>query len=582
MPLNLLASSGAVLGDIAAFDGTDWKASVAPTGITTSLTSDFTITATPKTGVWEETSTISKVLGGHGNIIKLDTDRVIVMQRNSTWVVYDLSGGVWTQVGNAFNPGWGNVELQGAATLTPTRFVVGNSSTGLIYAFDFDGTNISQVGNTLSVSAPNNNITELNSTDFAVLVGSSLRTYRFDGTNFSLIGNAFTATSMNYIEHIGGARVAAVDTSAKLFKVFEFDGTDWAQIGNSFTQTLAISGPTSICAMDKTNNAHTFACVNSPDSVNTNVVYLTFDGTNGTEAGVDGVFGDSSGDTRGCGLSEDTVLFGSSSKDVRGVTTDILQFDTKFADDNLNGVLGPLFYVGSTFTLSGTVIDGDYTVAQAVDADSVLVVENITPQSVSGKMTLQLVDGDTIIANGGQYLVKSGGPVLERVETQTIEAGASVVDFVKGFDGDYIHIFEYEDIRTTAGANRLLEVRLSSDGGVTFDDGVSDYNYQSILVSTTGTISGNYGEGADSMNLSRGGGDDHFQGYFAMRGMNKVGWSTLEGHVRYGQDGGITTGIGFAVNSANHRTEEVHNAVRMVLSTGTFESGKVTHYRKAI
>ena len=192
----------------------------------------------------------------------------------------------WQQIGNSYDaPGVGDTSI---AVLSPNSIAIfhdNNTTGGSLSKAVFDGTNFTQVGNTLIVGGNNNTISELDNDTIVLANGSltayffngsdwvqvgnssvgpgehvttlsenriaagaanSLRTFTWDGTNFTPVGNSRTIINLGRGNLVGLSenRVAAVSQSNGI-QAYEFDGTDWTELGNPLPVTLGRTGGTS-------------------------------------------------------------------------------------------------------------------------------------------------------------------------------------------------------------------------------------------------------------------------------------------------------------------------------------------------
>ena len=141
--------------------------------------------------------------------------------------------------------------------------------------YTFDGTNWSQVGNSLIMSESNSAIAALDANTVALYGNTSknLRTYTFDGTNWSQVGNVLNLNVISKsICFIDTNRIAFIDSSGDDLSVYEFNGTNWSQIGNSLPLSIGQSAVTAIAVnrivvADATANTLTTYTFNGTDFV---------------------------------------------------------------------------------------------------------------------------------------------------------------------------------------------------------------------------------------------------------------------------------------------------------------------------
>ena len=197
-PFELLGASEAiqyvVAGDIRSevsdigsyFDGPLSVDSVQPIGRLTIDSANNTLDA--------ETIVSEAFTGADGTLTEFfDNQFVFADSTTQNLEVYEFTGNAFSLVGVAFN-----YAISGQADITAlsrTRIAFGANS-GELIAYDWDGTNFTQAGNTLVVS------------------GSAAQV-------------AITAMSEN--------RIAWYDDGNEELRVYEFDGTDWVQVGSGLS-----------------------------------------------------------------------------------------------------------------------------------------------------------------------------------------------------------------------------------------------------------------------------------------------------------------------------------------------------------
>jgi len=141
----------------------------------------------------------------------------------------------WEQVGNGLDAG--QLSFPSMAPLSSTDVAFVDLYGDRIYTYQFDGTDWSQVGNSLFVGGTYHSIAGLNSTDISWINSASkqLRTYRFDGTNWSQVGNGLNLPSIGnpFTTGLNSTDIVMADDLTDTIRIYRFDGTDWFQVGNA-------------------------------------------------------------------------------------------------------------------------------------------------------------------------------------------------------------------------------------------------------------------------------------------------------------------------------------------------------------
>lgn len=140
-----------------------------------------------------------------------------------------------SKVGAAFNVG----SYPAIAALSPTRIAIIDAAFTTLRTFQFDGSDWTQIGNSLSIIADvDSRLVPLSDTTVAYTDGSgSLKTYEFDGADWGVISNTYNvsgSTGVSSLVSMGNNRVARIDDQ-NLLIMFELDGFAWSQVGNSFS-----------------------------------------------------------------------------------------------------------------------------------------------------------------------------------------------------------------------------------------------------------------------------------------------------------------------------------------------------------
>jgi hypothetical protein len=295
--------------------------------------------------------------------------------------------------------------------------------------YTFDGTNWSQVGNTLNIPANEFAIAALNSTTVALVVAGfptpdELRTYSWDGTNWAQVGNSLSITSGNTqsVAALDSTTVAVWQNNTDELRTYSWDGTDWTPVGNAFTDPVAIVeitelDSTTIAAIESTNNElRTYSWdgtdwtqVGSGTVINVNFIYGAIVNLNSTQVIIADADTDDfylytwNGSTWSLDLTYNvTPLWAnysafaalSPSRIVHIETAsdslqayDISQPGNKIIDDGSTNTLNTIFSAGDTIRVSKTTSNnGLYTINSFQDANTILVDSVVAEASVDATL----------------------------------------------------------------------------------------------------------------------------------------------------------------------------------------------------
>jgi hypothetical protein len=204
--------------------------------------------------------------------------------------------GVWTQVGDTQTPT--PVDMAGL-TSSQAAFVI---SPFYLRTYNFDGTDWTQTGNSLTVtSADNIRIAALTSSRIAWMDtnGLALRAYDWDGTDWSLTGSGLSISNLSGgVARLSSSRVSICRSGAGSADItaYDFDGSSWSSVGSSLTLPSEITTP-STCALSSTRAV----VMTATDGLTA----YDFDGSNWTKTGSTTTIGSGGNDV--ARLSEDTV-----------------------------------------------------------------------------------------------------------------------------------------------------------------------------------------------------------------------------------------------------------------------------------
>ena len=177
------------------WDGTDWSQLGDSVGLTTG---------------W----------GGHSGIARLSASRVaIAFGGENKIATYDLDGEVWSLVGNvlsSISPGFSNTQACG---ISSTRIVV-LETCDTMRAFDFDGTDWSQTGNTTTITPLQYaGLDRISENKLAIYYAESysgqshIIKYKFDGADFSVIEASYDDITASVSNKLASLSVPGEDAS---------------------------------------------------------------------------------------------------------------------------------------------------------------------------------------------------------------------------------------------------------------------------------------------------------------------------------------------------------------------------------
>ena len=198
--------------------------------------------------IWQQLGNTFDPAGtGESSLAVLSTNEVAAYYDNNgtgslSKVVFD--GTDWSQVGNTLSAGGNNAKI---AALDHSTVVIG----GTLRVFRFNGTDWVQVGN--DYAAGRSRVAKLSNNMIAASTANSLAAYSWDGTDFSLVGNA------RGILDLGRGTIAALNENTVVgisetngLQAYQFDGTDWLDLGNNLAVPFGRVGGT---ALDETTIA---------------------------------------------------------------------------------------------------------------------------------------------------------------------------------------------------------------------------------------------------------------------------------------------------------------------------------------
>lgn len=209
--------------------------------------------AAPTVSGWENVGNSYTTSSTYAGLAPLTGDYIVSYDAGlQTIRTLSFDGTNLTLVGNALSIsglGFGNADS--IIKLTSSKIVFIKHSSDHFYVFSWDGTDWSQESGPHTVpdtgGYANGGYLDDNS---VVLASGSNGTTNFitrldyNGTTFTEIGTALTTTG-NYHHPVAlsPTRIADINTSANTVTTYDFDGSNWTQVGNAYS--LTSSGKTS-------------------------------------------------------------------------------------------------------------------------------------------------------------------------------------------------------------------------------------------------------------------------------------------------------------------------------------------------
>ena len=185
--------------------------------------------------------------------------------------------GVWTQVGNDLNfPGMNNAP--DITRLDETTIAFADAETNELETYSWDGSDWSQVGNSLSITAfVGPGITTLDTNLIAYIDSQNdrLKTYSWDGSDWSQVGNELHISGISWtdITALDSSTIAQFDSTNDEIRTYSWDGTDWSQVGSGLNPTLLNETLPALATL----SANTIAIV---DGGSTELATYYWDGSN--------------------------------------------------------------------------------------------------------------------------------------------------------------------------------------------------------------------------------------------------------------------------------------------------------------
>ena len=217
--------------------------------------------------------------------------------------------------------------------MSPTRIAVADNNTQDLIAYDFDGTQFTQVGAALAIGGlAGPRMAALSSSRIVITndANGEMKTYDFNGANWSQAGNTFVLPGnrgLGGVTALSGSRIVGRTIGGGDWRVYDFDGADWAQVGNTFAPPSAEAG--GFAAFTGSTFAVSF-------DVSNEIRAYQFDGTNISQVG----------NTLGIVLSVSNIIAMAIDKIVLANTTGTLISQYKW--DGTDFIL-----VGATLTVVG-------------------------------------------------------------------------------------------------------------------------------------------------------------------------------------------------------------------------------------
>lgn len=213
---------------------------------------------------------VSATHGGTFGMSALTATRIAVASSGDDKIsTYDWSGSAWSLVGNAAAI-TGRTYVQVAAmSSTRVAMIDGTGSSGLytLETWDFDGTNWTSVGNTLDLSAGFEGggltypaITALSSTRVVIHNKNEARVaaFDFDGTDWTQVGNSYLYSYNGYQARPPIAAISSTEIviAGDKMATLTFDGTDFSQTSALTELNNVAAGPSSLTKLSATRVAY--------------------------------------------------------------------------------------------------------------------------------------------------------------------------------------------------------------------------------------------------------------------------------------------------------------------------------------
>lgn len=189
------------------------------------------------------------------------TDIVMVDATNNILQAYrvNLTTGAWSTLGNPFDLTTlgADVGAPALAQMSDTRVAFFDTTNEKLTALDFDGTDWTITGATLSIAGTGTPaLAGLNDSEVAFVDTTldSLRRYRFSGTAWSLVGSGLSVSGIGGAVALGALNdllVVLMDATVETLRVylFDLDSSTWSLVDSSFNVTITGAGNPALAAM---------------------------------------------------------------------------------------------------------------------------------------------------------------------------------------------------------------------------------------------------------------------------------------------------------------------------------------------
>jgi hypothetical protein len=191
--------------------------------------------------------------GTYTNICKMTSSRVCLNITQNIYT-YDWDGESWTLVGSGINIGGALYKIQLARLdndIVATHHDRTVGQNGRIITYQFNGSTWAQVGNIFSVpstsaSAPGSPIARMTGARIAFFenVNNLLHAIDWDGTDWSYVGNSLSVSMGDYYSDACGINettVAYMNVATNKLEIYTFDGTDWSLLTSVSLGSLGMS-----------------------------------------------------------------------------------------------------------------------------------------------------------------------------------------------------------------------------------------------------------------------------------------------------------------------------------------------------
>lgn len=186
---------------------------------------------------------------------------------------------------------------------------------------------------------------------------------------------------------------------------------------------------------------------------------------------------------------------------------------------------------------------------------------------------------DDTVADELTINAAGGGGAWEVISSQVVSTPVASVDFTSGIDGTYDNYV----IEITGAVNdidnRTVSVRLSNDGGISFITGTAYKTHLSTSITASATVSASNNNAGSSFTIASSVGNDAGECYAALVNLFNTQSSSVNTSFSSQGCAADPAGNGRSASAFGlHDSTEVHNAFRVLPSTGNITAGTFTLY----